>query len=235
MLPNCGCRNGTFRVRANFRTGPTDLIACPGCDIANNIKDGYMQVVEYWAFLTTCQEQCLTDVTIYYNTSNVASVTILDYVTDCLTAPTVNIIGTNNPITISSCATSNVDKSCFMGVNPILEDINLVGECRDQSQPILNQFLIFNEFSGTDYNGVFSIITYYFLRRVVNYWDRIEVCPYNWIMSIRKCTTCYRQVEEVDAFNVKEDYEVLRGITLGTQVYEADFDISILRKMKVIT
>jgi hypothetical protein len=234
MLPRCGCRSGLFRVRADFKIGPTDLVACPRCATAT-IRGGYMQVVEYWGFLTTCDEQCLTDVTIYYNTNNVGSVTVLDYITDCLATPTVNTVGIADPIYISSCATANIDTSCFMGTVQILEEVQLVGECPDQSNPILNIFYTFNQFEGTDHNGVFTIISHYFLVRSVMYPDRIEFCPPNWIMSTRKCTTCYRQVRQVDAFNVKEDYEILRGLTLGTQAYEQDFDIHILRLLKLIT
>jgi hypothetical protein len=235
MLPNCNCRSGFLRVRANFRGGLIpDLIACPKCTGDVRIREGYMQVSEDWLFITSCDQQCLTDVTIYYNSNFISSVTIIDYITDCLTAPSINIVPFTNPIVITHCATANIDDTCTMEVFGRIEDVQIIGTCPDGSPPILNIFLTFYSTEGTDYNGVFSSIAYYLLQRLVILKDRIEICPPNLMLAIRKCTTCYRQVKEVDAFNVKEDYEVLKGITLGTQAYEQDFDISILRKMKLI-
>jgi hypothetical protein len=235
MLPNCNCRSGFLRVRADFRIGLIpDLIACPKCIGNVSIRGGYMQVSEDWYFLTTCDQQCLTDVTIYYNSKFISSVTVLDYIVDCLTAPTINIVPFTDPITITHCSTASIDSTCFLAAFNRLEAVEIFGACPDGSPPILNVYLIFNYIQGADYNGVFSNIGYYFLQRIVSYGPSIEVCPPNLMLAIRKCTTCYRQVKELDTFNVKEDYEILKGITLGTQAYEQDFDISILRKMKLI-
>jgi hypothetical protein len=235
MLPNCNCRNGLLRVRADFRGELIpDLIACPKCAGNVRIRGGYMQVSEDWYFLTLCDQQCLIDVTIYYNSKFIKSVTVLDYIVDCLTAPSINILPFTDPITITHCSTASIDSTCFLAAFNRFEKFEIFGACPDGSPPILNQYLIFNSIQGTDYNGVFSNISYYFLQRIIIDNKYVEVCQPNLMLAIRKCTTCYRQVRELDPFNVKEDYEILKGITLGTEAYEQDFDISILRKMKIL-
>jgi hypothetical protein len=46
-------------------------------------------------------------------------------------------------------------------------------------------------------------------------------------------SACYIHYIEIDPFNTKEDYEVLKGLTLGTSAWEDDLDISIIRKLKL--
>jgi hypothetical protein len=46
---------------------------------------------------------------------------------------------------------------------------------------------------------------------------------------------CYRNYSPApDPFNVKEDYEVLKGLVVGTEAWEQDTDIQIMRKMRLI-
>jgi hypothetical protein len=47
-------------------------------------------------------------------------------------------------------------------------------------------------------------------------------------------SACYIHYNEYDPFNTKEDYEVLKGLTIGTTAWEDDFDISIIRKLKLL-
>jgi len=47
-------------------------------------------------------------------------------------------------------------------------------------------------------------------------------------------SACYIHYIEIDPFNTKEDYEVLKGLTLGTSAWEDDMDISIIRKLKLL-
>jgi hypothetical protein len=57
-------------------------------------------------------------------------------------------------------------------------------------------------------------------------------CPQP-IGGVLTCYCCRTNPNKLDAiFNVKEDYEVLKGLTLGTSAWEDDFDISIIRKLK---
>jgi hypothetical protein len=38
----------------------------------------------------------------------------------------------------------------------------------------------------------------------------------------------------IDPFNTKEDYEVLKGLTIGTTAYEEDFDFHISKLMRIV-
>ena len=59
-----------------------------------------------------------------------------------------------------------------------------------------------------------------------------ETCPQP-IGGVLTCYCCRFNANRLEGiFNVKEDYEVLKGLTLGTTAWEDDFDISILRKLK---
>jgi hypothetical protein len=46
---------------------------------------------------------------------------------------------------------------------------------------------------------------------------------------------CYRNHSTIpDPFNTKEDYEALKGLTIGTTAWEEDVDIQIARKMRLL-
>jgi hypothetical protein len=39
---------------------------------------------------------------------------------------------------------------------------------------------------------------------------------------------------EIDPFNLKEDYEVLTGLTIGAEFWEEDFDVYIADLMRIV-
>ncbi|MEM4324084.1 MAG: hypothetical protein QXO37_09530 [Candidatus Nitrosocaldaceae archaeon] len=57
---------------------------------------------------------------------------------------------------------------------------------------------------------------------------------YNHFVPIMYVTTCARMFVRGYPTNTKEDYEVLKGLTLGTVAWEADRDVDILRKLQVV-
>jgi len=61
-----------------------------------------------------------------------------------------------------------------------------------------------------------------------------QQCPQP-IGGVLTCYCCRLNPNRLESiFNVKEDYEVLKGLTIGTSAWEDDFDISIIRKLKQI-
>jgi len=54
--------------------------------------------------------------------------------------------------------------------------------------------------------------------------------PLQWFQDLKAQITA----GTVDPFNTKEDYEVLKGLTVGTNAYEEDFDFHIAKLMRIV-
>jgi len=54
--------------------------------------------------------------------------------------------------------------------------------------------------------------------------------PLQWVQDLKAQITA----GVIDPFNTKEDYEVLKGLTLGTVAYEEDFDFHISKLMRIV-
>jgi len=54
--------------------------------------------------------------------------------------------------------------------------------------------------------------------------------PLQWVQDLKVQITA----GVVDPFNTKEDYEVLKGLTIGTTAYEEDFDFHISKLMRIV-
>jgi hypothetical protein len=51
-----------------------------------------------------------------------------------------------------------------------------------------------------------------------------------WVESLKQQITS----GVFDPFNTKEDYEVLKGLTIGTAAWEEDFDFHISKLMRIV-
>jgi len=77
---------------------------------------------------------------------------------------------------------------------------------------------------GTDGNGLTS-------TRII--WTLNHPCVGNITMFIMEI--CYRNHSPmIDPFNLKEDYEALKGLTIGSMAWENDIAIQIARKMRLL-
>jgi len=56
------------------------------------------------------------------------------------------------------------------------------------------------------------------------------IMPLQWVQELKTRIT----TGEVDPFNTKEDYEVLKGLTIGTMVWEEDFEFHISKLMRIV-
>ena len=54
--------------------------------------------------------------------------------------------------------------------------------------------------------------------------------PLPWVQAVKQQIVA----GTIDPFNTKEDYEVLKGLTIGTQAYEEDFDFHISKLMRIV-
>jgi hypothetical protein len=54
--------------------------------------------------------------------------------------------------------------------------------------------------------------------------------PLQWVQDLKAQITA----GVIDPFNTKEDYEVLKGLTIGTVAYEEDFDFHISKLMRIV-
>jgi hypothetical protein len=54
--------------------------------------------------------------------------------------------------------------------------------------------------------------------------------PLQWVQELKIQITA----GVVDPFNTKEDYEVLKGLTIGTTAWEEDVDFHISKLMRIV-
>jgi hypothetical protein len=54
--------------------------------------------------------------------------------------------------------------------------------------------------------------------------------PLQWVQDLKTQITA----GAIDPFNTKEDYEVLKGLTIGTTAYEEDVDFHISKLMRIV-
>jgi len=188
-------------------------------DCTQPIFIGYAGAVYEGILKTSCKFICIESMRVYYNPSYITTPTVANYA-DCENAPIVEVIPYQEepiPCTLapynSLCtnemvrARGIVHYDCLLSVGLRTMDITEI------------QY-------GTDDLGLTSLMII---------WTFNEPCTKEKITAYI-FEICFRNYEPViDFSNPKEDYEVLRGLTLGTEAWEDDLDIHILRKMKMVT
>jgi hypothetical protein len=219
--PPCNCTNPTTVGIATLGTPNPDVGVCNDCSegLASYILSFHLGQIE-----TECKNICIESITVYYNPKLYA------------TAPSAfSFISCDEPVPINVIAhdfTIGLPIPCTLAPrNDLCTETTLarftgfiLSLCPDFT--LVTIPLVIDKFQfGTDGNGLTStFILFTATHPCIG--TAVPVILYE---------ICYRNYSPApDPFNTKEDYEVLKGLTVGTQAWEQDLDITIMRKMRLI-
>jgi hypothetical protein len=218
----CNCTNPAFvgiAVGANIRLDT--FTVCRSCTqpLAGGMFVGY-----FGQIATDCKQLCIENINVYWNVNLLEPAVGVAFMT-CVDPAPINIIpadlDTKDIIPCTLAPTNNlcreIARSFFrFGLVACLTDEDV------EFQPI-GIFSTVTQ-NGTDSNGLTSI--------QVNVLTE-HPCIGRRLLFVLE--TCFRNYSPTpDPFNTKEDYEVLKGLITGTNVWELDQDIHTMRKMRML-
>jgi len=210
-LPPCRCNNPLAWGMLFYGRVNTNWCNCTNPPAVSDVVALYEGELR-----TNCQYICVERMRVYYNNNIITMPIAVNYV-DCQTPEPIEVIPLEEeviPCTLAPyndlCYNTRIRARGFIFYDCLIS-IGLI-------------FLNATEVQyGTDDLGLTSLLIRY---------DFIDPCT-------REETTacvfevCFRNYTPAP-FNTKEDYEVLKSLTLGTQVWESDMDITTLRRLRLI-
>jgi hypothetical protein len=220
--PPCNCTNPSIVgiiVASSIRVDT--FTVCRSCTqpLAGFIVIGY-----FGQIATDCRQLCIESINAYWNVNLLEPAVGGSFVT-CADPIPINIIPADLDVKdIIPCTLAPFNDLC-REISRNVGRFGLVACLTDEGvvfEPI-GIFFTFNQ-NGTDSNGLTSI--------QVNVFAEHPCIGRRLLFVIEICFRNYSPVPDV--FNVKEDYEVLKGLTVGTNVWELDQDIHTMRKMRII-
>jgi len=221
-VPPCNCTNpSTVGIVAAANIRLDTFTICPTCTkpLAGFIFVGYLGQIA-----TDCKQLCIESINVYWNVNLLQPAVGGSFVTCADPIPTNVIPADLDTKDIIPCTLSppnnlcrEIARSTFrFGLVACLTEGGVV------FQPI-GTYFTFNQ-NGTDSNGLTSI--------QVNLYTEHPCIGRRLLFVIEICFRNYSPIP--DMFNVKEDYEVLKGLIAGTNVWELDQDIHTMRKMRIM-
>jgi hypothetical protein len=219
-VPPCDCTNpAVWGIITAGATNP-DVGVCSGCTqpLASFIVANYVGQIN-----TECKYICIESITAYYNPKLYATV-----------PAGVNFVSCAEPVPFTAVAhdfSIGLPIPCTLAPrNNLCTEITIsqfgfiISLCPDFTFSIIPLGIDKLQF-GTDGNGLTSTFILYSVTHPC-IGTNVPVILYE---------VCYRNYSPApDPFNVKEDYEVLKGLVVGTEAWEQDTDIQIMRKMRLI-
>jgi hypothetical protein len=218
----CNCTNpSTVTVIALSNVRLDTFTLCPSC---NQPLAGFIIFLYNSQIQTDCRQLCIETINVYYNTNLLQLPTGLAFIT-CTEPITPNIIPADlDTEAVIPCTLAPPNDLC-KEISRAFFRFGLIA-CLTESGIIFEPISLFFTTiqNGTDSNGLTSIRA--------NILTEHPCIGRRLLFVVEICFRNYSPTP--DMFNTKEDYEVLKGLTVGTEAWEQDADIQIMRKMRLI-